>query len=286
MRIRIIGAESLGVRSMCCVVETANRRVVIDPGVALAPLRFGLPPHPVELKRAAEIRDEILTEIGAATDIVISHFHGDHAPLAEPDPSQVPLLDFINHLGGAKIWVKSRQGNTRLMDKRLGDFVRLLGERVFDADGKNDGELAFSLPVLHGKMGRGTVMMTTVVDSEMCFVHASDIQLLDDEAVFRILSWRPDIVFVDGPPIYLGLQPIEHQRAIENGLKLARGVERLIVDHHLLRSATGLDWLRQIGKESGNRVISAAEWDDKKTLLLEAHRRALFRAVNHGKSET
>lgn len=277
MRIRIIGAESLGVRSMCCIVETASRRVVIDPGVALAPLRFGLPPHPLELKRASEIRKEILTEIGAATDIVISHFHGDHSPLAEPDPSQVPLLDFIQQLGRTKIWVKSRLGNTRLMEKRYQDFVRALADRVLDGDGKDDGELAFSLPVWHGNEKRGTVMMTRVVEREQVFVHGSDIQLLDDEAVISILSWKPDIVFVDGPPVYLGLPFAQRQRAIENGLKLASGVERLIVDHHLLRSGTGLNWLRQISEESGTRATSAAEWEGKEPLLLEAQRRSLFR---------
>ncbi len=278
MRIRIIGAESFGVRSMCCVVETASRRVVIDPGVALAPLRFGLPPHPVELKRAEAIREEILLEIGQATDIVVSHFHGDHTPLATPDPSQLLLSEFAKQLGAAKIWIKSRHGNTKLMDKRYGDFVHLFGDRALDADGKDDGELAFSLPVLHGKKGRGKVMMTRVVDRGSVFVHGSDIQLLDDEAVAQIITWKPDVVFVDGPPVYLGLPICERERAITSGRQLAKMVHRVIIDHHLLRSQDGLYWLRQLGEESGGRVMSAADWEGGRPLLLEAQRRSLFRS--------
>ncbi len=32
MQIEIIGTESLGVRGLCCVVTTRERKVVIDPG--------------------------------------------------------------------------------------------------------------------------------------------------------------------------------------------------------------------------------------------------------------
>ena len=35
MSLEIIGAESLGVRSLCCLVSLPDRRIVIDPGVSL-----------------------------------------------------------------------------------------------------------------------------------------------------------------------------------------------------------------------------------------------------------
>lgn len=35
MGLEIIGAESLGVRSLCCLVTLPDRRIVIDPGVVL-----------------------------------------------------------------------------------------------------------------------------------------------------------------------------------------------------------------------------------------------------------
>ena len=42
MSIEIIGAESLGVRGLCCLVTLPDRRIVIDPGVSLGYVRHGL----------------------------------------------------------------------------------------------------------------------------------------------------------------------------------------------------------------------------------------------------
>ena len=49
VNIEIIGAESLGVRGLCCFVETEDRNILIDPGVALGYLRHKLLPHPVQI---------------------------------------------------------------------------------------------------------------------------------------------------------------------------------------------------------------------------------------------
>ena len=45
--------------------------------------------------------------------------------------------------------------------------------------------------------------MTRITSRGQAFVHASDIQLLNREAVDRILDWRPDTVLTAGPPMYL-----------------------------------------------------------------------------------
>jgi len=49
MQIDIIGAESLGVRSLCTVVKTRDHNIVIDPGIALGFRRYGLLPHPIQV---------------------------------------------------------------------------------------------------------------------------------------------------------------------------------------------------------------------------------------------
>ncbi len=279
MKIQIIGAESLGARSMCCVVETTTRRIIIDPGVALAPRRFGLPPHPIELKKAEQIRQMILNELPNTTDVVISHFHGDHAPLKTPDPSQIPLSEFIARLGTSRLWVKSRTGNTQLMDSRYLDFCAVLNCYVADADGINDGELAFSPPVPHGERYRGTVMMTKITANAETFVHASDIQLLDESTISILLNWQPDILFCDGPPVYLpSLSPSARQEAFKNAVLLTQKIPLIIIDHHLLRSFTGLDFLQSVKTRSKGKIISAAEWTGEKSELLEARRRELYRA--------
>jgi predicted metallo-beta-lactamase superfamily hydrolase len=44
-RIVPLAFDSFGVRSMSTFVETDDLRILIDPGVALAPIRYGLEPH-------------------------------------------------------------------------------------------------------------------------------------------------------------------------------------------------------------------------------------------------
>ncbi len=84
MAVEIISAESVGVRSLCCAVETGTRRIVIDPGVALGYLRYGLTPHPCELALAARARKRIVAALEQASDVVFSHMHGDHGCYSMP----------------------------------------------------------------------------------------------------------------------------------------------------------------------------------------------------------
>ena len=101
MQIEILGCESFGARSLACVVKTDERKVLIDPGVALARLRSGLLPHPLEVAAALRIREKILVELEGATDLVISHYHGDHMPMMEKDPYQLPV-EALPSLEGVK----------------------------------------------------------------------------------------------------------------------------------------------------------------------------------------
>jgi predicted metallo-beta-lactamase superfamily hydrolase len=69
MQVEILGAESLGVRGLCCVVRTKDRKVVIDPGVALGFRRHGLMPHPVQVIASERTRRLIKEALEDATDI-------------------------------------------------------------------------------------------------------------------------------------------------------------------------------------------------------------------------
>ncbi|MBN1656225.1 MAG: hypothetical protein JXA30_20820 [Deltaproteobacteria bacterium] len=62
MIIRKLGTESLGVRGLCCSVELKDRKVVIDPGVALGWSRYGYLPHPFQIAIGAGIRAAIVRE--------------------------------------------------------------------------------------------------------------------------------------------------------------------------------------------------------------------------------
>ena len=89
MQIEIIGTESLGVRGLCVVVTVKDRKIIIDPGVALGYSRHGKLPHPFQVAAGAKIRDKIIESLKSATDVVISHYHGDHIPLVNSNPYQL-----------------------------------------------------------------------------------------------------------------------------------------------------------------------------------------------------
>lgn len=278
MQIEILGCESFGARSLACVVNTEERKIVIDPGVALARLRFGLAPHPVEVAAASRIRKKLLIALEEATDIVISHYHGDHIPMRAEDPYQLPL-EALPPLEGVNFWCKGPEKISSLAAKRRREFSDFLGFTPPASEGKNSGSMDFSSPVPHGTRdkGFGTVMMTRICEGDEVFVHCSDIQLLDRETVLTVLAWNPTTVFSSGPPLYLSHRiPKVGKEAFENALLLAQAVDTLILDHHLLRSFEGYTWLKELAEKVESRVLCAAEFMGKEPELLEAQRKILY----------
>ena len=120
-------------------------------------------------------------------------------------------------------------------------------------------------------------MMTRIESEDTVFVHASDIQLLNGEAVSLILAWRPDVVLAGGPPFYLSwLSSKRRWGAWRNARQLACHVDTLILDHHLLRCEEGLSWLDRLSSETGHRVICSADFMEYPRRLLEAQRQQLY----------
>jgi predicted metallo-beta-lactamase superfamily hydrolase len=279
MHIEILGMESLGVRGLSCVVEVENRKIVIDPGLALGYRRHGLLPHPAQVAVGEQVRREILAELKEATDVVMSHFHGDHVPLPNANPYQLKAQEVAPLCRTTRFWAKGPKGLSHSMVRRGESLCQVLGRDLPNAEGRKDGPLAFSPPVPHGEPGShlGMVMMTRIESEDTVFVHASDIQLLNGEAVSLILDWHPNIVLVGGPPLYLSwLSSKRRKVAWENAQRLARHVDTVILDHHLLRCEEGLSWLGRLSSETGHRVICAADFMERPRCLLEARREQLY----------
>jgi len=279
MHIEILGAESLGVRGLCCVVEVEDRKIVIDPGLALGYWRHGLLPHPTQVAVGEQVRRRILAVLQDSTDVVMSHLHGDHVPLPDANPYQLKAQQVAPLCETVRFWAKGPQGLSPNMERRRASLSEALGRELPDAERQSDGPLAFSSAVPHGEAGSylGTVMMTRLEGENTVFVHASDIQLLDSDAISLILAWRPDIVLVGGPPLYLPwLSSKRRKRAWRNAQRLANHVDTLILDHHLLRSEEGLSWLDRLLSETGHRVMCAADFMERPRCLLEARRIQLY----------
>jgi predicted metallo-beta-lactamase superfamily hydrolase len=165
------------------------------------------------------------------------------------------------------------------MARRRTTLSHALRRDLPNADGQSAGPLIFSPPEPHGEPNThlGTVMMTRVADEDTVFVHASDIQLLDGKPVSLILDWRPDIVLVGGPPLYLPFLSARQRRvAWRNARRISRHVGTLILDHHILRCEEGLSWLDRLSAETGHRVICAADFMKRPRCLLEAQREQLY----------
>lgn len=162
----------------------------------------------------------------------------------------------------------------RTQERRVFSFF--LGYSLPASEGISSNGISFSAPVPHGTRdkGFGTVMMSRISEGDEVFVHSSDIQLLDREAVLEILAWKPTVVFASGPPLYLSHHvPEASKDAFENALLLAENVDTLILDHHLLRSLEGYRWLKELAGKVENTVLCAAEYMKKKPELLEAQRK-------------
>ena len=280
--LEIIAAESLGVRGLCCKVDLGHRCIVIDPGVALGYLRHGLLPHPLQVAIGEQVRERIIAALERATDVVFSHFHGDHVPLAEANPYQLSIQNLSSRFQRIRGWCLSPEGLPSKMANRFHDLEKLLGSNMQIANGRCDGPLSFSQAVPHGKSDSrmGTVMMTRIDTGGTVFVHASDTQLLDEQTVDTIIQWRPDIVLAAGPPLYLEqLSKEDRRQAWNNALHLADSVDTLILDHHLLRSVDGLAWLADLSSVIGKRVYCAADFESVDRKLFEARRQELYQAM-------
>jgi hypothetical protein len=268
----------LGVRGLCCAVETSERRIVIDPGVALGYMRAGLLPHPIQVEVGAQVRQTIIEHLDTATDVVFSHYHGDHMPLADANPFQLSLNRVAERLRAVPLWIKELGGESPHIAERQQSLFEAIGREVPSCSGETHGPMEFSTLMPHGRpeAHTGTVMMTRIEEADEIFVHASDIQLLDDTPVLQILDWEPTVLLVSGPPLYRGLSSNDIAQAAGRVRALAEKIDLCIIDHHLLRCEEGIDWLDAFRHETQGRVVCAADLMRQPRRFLEAEREQLY----------
>jgi len=283
MEIEILAAESLGVRGLCCYVKTKTRKILIDPGIALGYSRYNLLPHPFQVAIDERIREKMIEKWSEATDIVFSHLHGDHVPLLQANPYQLSIHHLSKLAPQVKIWLSHFEKLNHLEKNRFSSLKESLEKNFcfINSQSRTHSDFHFSKMVFHGEKdkNRSKVFMTCIEEANFVFVHGSDIQLLDENAVQIILSWKPDLLVVSGPPLYLSVKINDEllQIATNNALRLSNKIPTVIIDHHLLRDYQGLDWLRDIDSKTKNRVLSAAEFMQKPLMMLEADRLKLYR---------
>ena len=277
MKVVPLAGDSLGVRSMATYVECGQTRVLIDPGAALGPSRFGLPPADAEWEALKRANDRISGYAARANVIFLSHYHEDHF---RHDPGLYR---------GRTVWAKDakRMINPR-QAHRAGELWRAIagGCRLDSADGRSmetaDALLVGSPPLAHGVEGTqfGYLIALTVTDLRegTRFVHASDVQgPLSAVAAAYIIRERPDILYLSGPPAYLERQI--GGALIDQGIDhLLRVLDRtdchVILDHHALRSEDYRERFRRLWQTG--RVVTAAGYLGLEDEALESRRRSLW----------
>ncbi|AOL16307.1 hypothetical protein BFU36_05855 [Sulfolobus sp. A20] len=286
MIITPLAFESLGVRSQATLIETSSLRILIDPAVSLAPRRYGLPPHELEVEKLTELAKKIV-EVSKDVDVIIvSHYHYDHH-----DPGYViPTTIYKDKI----VFIKDPQNmiNNSQKYRRAPRFLRAIKDkptRIEVADGKSfkfgETTITFSPAVPHGADEKlGYVVQVAINDKDSTIVFTSDIEGAPKDLHIKFTERiKPNFIVIDGPLSYLLGRALSEEdldkslKNIENIVK--NGLETLIIDHHVLRDINYKQILKpvyDIAKDLGVRVISAAEYLNLEPTLLEAYRRQLF----------
>ncbi len=280
LNFRLVAFDSFGVRSMATVVETKDVKVFIDPSVALAPRRYGLPPHDKEFERMEELAREIEKEALDSDVIVVTHYHYDHFDLGH----KVSLSIYE----GKDVLIKHPRENINRSQRveRAPLFLKSiegLPKRIEFADGREfrygSTVIRFSQAVPHGTNTRLGYVLEVLIESEgERFLFSSDVEgpSLEKQVDF-ILRADPHIAVVDGPMTYmLGFR--YSRKSLEESLKNLNRIldlpslELLIIDHHLCREIQFRERVLPISE----RFKTAAEASGKSNDLLEARRRELY----------
>jgi len=284
MKIIPIAFDSLGTRGMATYVETRDLKLFIDPGVSLAPIRYSLEPHSIELKRQDEHWKEIVKLASKSEVLIITHYHYDHH-----NP-----WDHLEIYKNKTVLVKHPTEKINLSQKIRAAFfleqIKELPKKLEYADGKEfkfgKTRIKISPPVFHGTNSRlGYVIEVLIDDGKYKFLHTSDVEgpSQKDQTDF-ILNNKPNLVFLDGPLSYMmyrfGVQAMKN--SVENMIKIVKScpLDVLIVDHHFLRDLKWKERISEVFKiaeKNKLEVKTTAEYIGKETDMLEAHRKELYK---------
>lgn len=279
MRIRFLSFDSMGTRSMATAIKTKDVSIFIDPGVSLAPRRYGLPPHPKEIEKMEKDWKKIVKYAEKSDIIIITHYHYDHH---DPNNDLEIYDDKI-------LFIKDPKNNINFSQKKRSYYflkqIESRPEEIIVADGKSFtfGEtiIQFSPPVPHGPSTKlGWVIQVLIDDQRQRFLYTSDIEgpVLEEQVDF-ILKANPDILVLDGPMTYmLGYRysAANYEKSLDNIERILNEtrVKKLVIDHHFLRD---IKWEERIAPiRRVDSIMTAAHFMGREPNLLEANRKKLW----------
>ncbi len=280
LEIKPLAFDSLGVRSMATFISTPDVNIIIDPSASLAPLRYGLPPHELEIETLHNSIEVIKNYISFSDVVIITHYHYDHH-----DPGKLIPLEL---LASKELLVKDPVNMINVSQRiRASKFLRGVKEvganiKIADSREFKYGKtlITVSRPQQHGNNDKlGYVLMVSIRYEGYSVIFTSDIEGFLNDYSMKFIE-RADVAIVDGPPTYLinnAYSEDEIRSCIENLAILSKKVSKLVIDHHMLRDLNYRNVFNIIKDLSGVNVITAAEFLGLEPNLLEARRRELYR---------
>jgi predicted metallo-beta-lactamase superfamily hydrolase len=289
MKILPIAYDSFGVRSMATFVATKNLKIFLDPGVALAPTRYGLKPTKEELRALELAKEEVMKFCKLADIVIVTHYHYDHHPY--PQDEKMYRECFTNKTVLAKDINKninfSGKKRGKIFEEKLKGLVKSFeyaDEKEFDF---NDIHISFSPAVWHGDVGSkvGKVIMVFIKEKNESFLFGSDTQSLADPSALKWVEEKnPNFLIIDGyPTIFLGWKFEEKSFEIaKQNLKEAIekvNVKQIILDHHIVRDLDYRKKIEDVFKEAeklDKKVNTAAEFLGLENFFLEGWRKEIY----------
>jgi predicted metallo-beta-lactamase superfamily hydrolase len=292
-----LAAESLGVRSMCTLVQTPDVTVLLDAGISLCPYRFNLPPHPIEFQTISRLRRTIAEVADKAAVTTISHYHFDHHTPSfedwvvnwteETETARQIYQNKIVLIKDPKVNINASQRQRAWMFQKTGGKH---AKTLESADGKTftygKTRLCFSEAVAHGSEDSmlGWVIMTVVEYDDERFMFAPDVQgPMSTRTLELILAAHPTLIMLGGPPLYLGGFRVDMAQlglGLHNLEKIVEKVPMIILEHHALRDEFWKQKMESVFLKAAkfeHRIVTAAEYTSKENNFLESHRKQIYR---------
>ncbi len=287
MSIIPIASESLGVRSLAVFIRVGGKGILIDPGVALGPKRYSLPPARAELEALQQMREKIQAYAEKSHIITISHYHYDHhTPFFERLYESSSRDRAKEIYAGKVLLIKHPKENINFSQrKRAWAFLKNaepIAEKIEYADGRffdfGDFIVEFSPAFPHGREGSklGFVIMVMIDDGTKRIIHASDTQFLNKASAEWIIEQVPDLVIGDGPPTYLEGYRVKDawKTGLGNLNRIIRETDaQIVLDHHLIRDKRYPKFFEELEKEP----LTFARFLKKEDRPLEAYRKELHK---------
>jgi hypothetical protein len=282
MKVLPVAFDSLGVRSMATYIETQDVKVFIDPGVSVAPDRYSLPPHQIELDRYHNMWKAVRRWVMSSDIIIVTHYHYDHHNPDEPELYEGKDV-FLKH--PREFINESQRERAAYFLSRIEPYAKAINiaDNTHISFGKTN--ISFSKPVCHGASSRLGYVIQIFIEETERFIHTSDVcGPVNKDAVDFIIERQPHSIIVDGPLTYLlgsHYRKEDVSSSLENLKRIITEtpIKNLVIDHHLLRDLSWHNYIDDLkGIKSSVLICSAAEFLGQKEELLEARRKEFYDA--------